>query len=51
MKMIYPNIYVDSIHDIALEELKKSRIKGFILDLDNTITLWNYRRIEVCGKI
>jgi hypothetical protein len=20
MKMIYPNIYVDSIHDIALEE-------------------------------
>jgi HAD superfamily phosphatase (TIGR01668 family) len=47
MKMIYPNIYVDSIHDIALEELKKSRIKGFILDLDNTITLWNSNDISI----
>jgi HAD superfamily phosphatase (TIGR01668 family) len=47
MKMIYPNIYVDSIHDIALEELKKRRIKGFILDLDNTITLWNSNDISI----
>lgn len=47
LKMISPNIYVDSIHDIALDELKKSQIKGFILDLDNTITLWNSNEISM----
>ncbi|NLO21542.1 MAG: YqeG family HAD IIIA-type phosphatase [Syntrophomonadaceae bacterium] len=47
LKMIYPDIYVDSIHDIALDELKKSQIKGFIMDLDNTITLWNSNEISM----
>ncbi len=47
LKMIYPDIYVDSIHDIALDDLKERQVKGFILDLDNTITLWNSNEISI----
>ncbi len=46
LKLLYPDSYVESIHDIALDELQKRQIKGLILDLDNTITLWNSNEIS-----
>ena len=45
LNMLYPRIYVNSILDIPVDELKKLRIKAFILDLDNTITEWNSNKI------
>ena len=47
--ILYPDLYVDSLLDIPLDQLKDNNIKAFILDLDNTITEWNsnYIREEV----
>lgn len=33
----YPDLYFNSIRDINLEDMKKNGIKGFILDIDNTL--------------
>lgn len=41
LKKIYPDLYVKSLRDIPIDELKKQGKKAFILDLDNTITEWN----------
>lgn len=40
-RILYPNIYVDSLLEIPLEELKQRNIKAFVFDLDNTVTEWN----------
>ena len=42
---LYPCLYVNSLLDIPLEELKQLNIKAFILDLDNTVTEWNSNEI------
>ncbi len=47
MKLLYPDIFVESLLDVSLEELRNKKIKGFILDLDNTITLWNSNDISI----
>lgn len=41
LKKLYPDLYVKSLLDIPLEELKALGKKAFILDLDNTVTEWN----------
>lgn len=58
--ILYPDIYVNSILDIPLDDLEQLGIKAFILDLDNTLTEWNsnevrteiiewFRRIKAAG--
>ena len=37
LKRFFPQVYVDSIYDIAYEELLKQNIKGLIFDIDNTL--------------
>lgn len=60
LKNLYPDIYVNSILDIPLEQLREVPIKAFILDLDNTLTYWNsniihhdvrdwFKKIEAAG--
>lgn len=39
--ILYPCLYVDSLLDVPLDELRSQGIRAFILDLDNTITEWN----------
>ncbi len=46
LKILYPDLYVDSLMDIPLQELKSSGKKAFILDLDNTVTEWNSNEIR-----
>ncbi|HHU33147.1 MAG TPA: YqeG family HAD IIIA-type phosphatase [Clostridia bacterium] len=41
MLFLKPDLYVDSILDIPIDLLVESKIKGLIVDLDNTITEWN----------
>lgn len=38
---LYPDLYVQSVVEIPLENLAERNIKAFIFDLDNTITEWN----------
>lgn len=45
LKILYPDLYVNSLADVPLMALKKSGKKGFILDLDNTVTEWNSNEI------
>ena len=37
MKFLYPDLLYDKIEDIDLDTLKEKGIKGFILDIDNTL--------------
>ena len=46
LKILYPDLYVDSLMDIPLQELKSSGKKAFILVLDNTVTEWNSNEIR-----
>ncbi|WP_206529473.1 YqeG family HAD IIIA-type phosphatase [Brevibacillus sp. SYP-B805] len=41
MGKLMPNEFVESIHHIDPEELKKRKIRGVITDLDNTLVEWN----------
>jgi hypothetical protein len=47
---LYPQIYVNTVLDIPLDELKNAGIRALIFDLDNTITEWNSNdiRSEIC---
>ena len=39
MKILYPDLLYDKIEDIDLAYLKEKGIKGFILDIDNTLVV------------
>ncbi|MEQ8175508.1 MAG: YqeG family HAD IIIA-type phosphatase [Syntrophomonadaceae bacterium] len=41
MKILYPDLLVDSLLDIPLAALREKQIEAFIFDLDNTVTEWN----------
>jgi len=42
-----PKVYVNSIYNIDLKKLKeKQRIKGIIIDLDNTLVAWGGNKID-----
>lgn len=43
---LYPRMYVNTLLDIPLEELRRQGIRAFILDLDNTITEWNSQELR-----
>lgn len=41
MQILCPRLYVNSVHQIDLNALKQSGIRGIIVDLDNTLVPWN----------
>lgn len=41
MKLLKPNLWVDSLHQIPLKELQTIGIKGLIIDVDNTLLAWD----------
>lgn len=41
MRLLTPDLYVDSIFHIDLERLKLRNIKGLIIDIDNTLVGWD----------
>ncbi|WP_366922518.1 YqeG family HAD IIIA-type phosphatase [Metallumcola ferriviriculae] len=45
MNILRPDLYVDSLHDIPMGRLHNKGIRGFVLDLDNTITEWNNKEV------
>lgn len=38
---LMPDQFVESIHDIDIEELRQRKIRGVITDLDNTLVEWH----------
>ena len=55
IKMLCPDIYLDSIYQLNLSRLKEKGIKGIITDLDNTLVAWDqdeiYPQLEEWVKI
>lgn len=43
---IYPNLYLNNIKEITLELLNKNKIKGLILDVDNTLIDYDKNLLE-----
>ncbi len=41
MKILTPNYYYDSIYEVDLDLLKKNKIEGLIIDIDNTLVGWD----------
>ena len=43
---LYPNLYLTNIKEITLDLLEKNKIKGLILDVDNTLIDYDKELIE-----
>ncbi len=43
MKLLTPNLYVESIMHIDLFKLKSKNIVGLIIDIDNTLVAWDIK--------
>jgi uncharacterized protein len=41
LKILTPDYYYDSIYDVDLDLLKKNKIEGLIIDIDNTLVGWD----------
>lgn len=41
MKILTPDLYVESIFHLNLDKLKERKIEGLIIDIDNTLVAWD----------
>lgn len=44
--IFYPNIYLNNVKDITVQLLKENKIKGLLLDVDNTLIDFNLKILE-----
>jgi uncharacterized protein len=40
-KLLFPNLYLESIHKLDFQRLKNKGIKAIIVDIDNTLVSWD----------
>ena len=46
-EILKPKVYINSVYNIDLKKLKKTKkIKGIIVDLDNTLVAWGQKEIS-----
>lgn len=45
LKLLSPDMFVNSILEVPAEKLARENITAYILDLDNTVTEWNSNRL------
>ncbi len=45
LKLLTPDLYIESIFRLDLEKLKKNNIKGLIIDIDNTLISWDIKNV------
>ncbi len=46
LKLLTPDLHLDSVFDLDLEKLKKNNIEGLIIDIDNTLVSWDVENIN-----
>ena len=46
LKLLCPDLYIESIYKLDLHYIKKKNIKGILIDLDNTLLPWDSICIE-----
>lgn len=44
--ILYPNIYLKNVKEITIDLLKKNKIKGLLLDVDNTLIDFDFKIID-----
>ena len=44
--LLEPNLYLNSVKDITVDILRENKIKGLILDVDNTLIDFNENILE-----
>lgn len=44
--IFYPNIYLNNVKDITVQLLKENKIKGLLLDVDNTLIDFDLKILE-----
>ncbi len=45
MKLLYPDLYLESIYELDFDKLAQRGIRGLIADLDNTLVAWKNQDI------
>ena len=45
MKLLYPDLYLESIYHLNFKKLNEKGIKGIITDLDNTLVAWKDKEL------
>ena len=48
--MLYPKQYLNNVKEISIELLEKNKIKGLILDVDNTLIDFDKKMLEGVEK-
>lgn len=43
LKLLTPDLHVESVFELNLEKLKENDIKGLIIDIDNTLVSWEIK--------
>lgn len=51
LRLLYPDLYVNSLSEINLESLNDRGIQGVIIDIDNTIVEWGSETIRPDVKL
>ncbi|NLZ52777.1 MAG: YqeG family HAD IIIA-type phosphatase [Thermoanaerobacteraceae bacterium] len=46
LKLFCPDLYIENIYKLDLQQIKKKSIKGILIDLDNTLLPWDSMLIE-----
>lgn len=50
LKLLTPDLHIESVFKLDLEELKKNNIKGLIIDIDNTLVSWDIKYVTERAK-
>ena len=45
--ILYPKIYLNNVKEITIELLNKNNVNGILLDVDNTLIDFNFKK---CGE-
>ncbi len=50
LKLLTPDLHIESVFKLDLEKLKKNDIEGLIIDIDNTLVSWDIKYITERAK-
>lgn len=45
LRLLTPDLHVESVFKLNLKKLKKNNIKGLIIDIDNTLVSWDIKYV------
>src|SRR5690554_3389492 len=46
LRILNPDMMIDTVYELDLEHLKKRGIKGLLIDIDNTLVGWDTKKAD-----